>query len=852
MKRFFERFLFISLVILIGLTTLIRPALTQEPPVDFDKFLEELFGPPPTKKSEPVPTKKTPLPSKKKELVEKKQLTAKQAENEHRTVLKLNEASRLLGELIPITKNDLFSPEIQAKIHKEIYKKVKDVQTKPTGIIEDKLLEDEFLEKAIDKKVPYQEQGVYGLEALIKEILSEDIYIAALATKNKLLKKITNFTTKLSVLNKNSNQFLKDIAQVKPTEQEQLTQLLLPLNQRKEPISLVRIEKKKVFDKEIKRQFKGQKGIQNQLKTLHEQKNSLEKQLLDLFTKQIQDFTKQLETIINDPEVKKKIEKVIKTAEELARTANRESRSQYSRSYGGGREPGDYQPRRQWDGNGDRDNWRPSYGQAPQYGEQYEKKDLPEETATTEEAKKDDTSWPPKKDTEEKKEKKSDLIMLMNKAVELVKDICSQIKGTTTIDDDILRTILENNHYKIKELNDIVTQVETRKNSPQAKNDQKKDEWKPAKRAYEQTFQQYIEPLVLLGKYGNVTITEKPNGRYAIDVKKQTQNIIRAIYKQIAFPKELEDRIKEKITETIQKNLVANMAGLKTFNPNTHLISLGIDKTLEPIRMHLFKTAQMLVAAKNNPISIDVATSNLNITNAHLDLIKQLENFANGKFSSFLQKQIFEVQKHTTETENHFNELSREIENIIEKQKITGTSKQAILKTFAYQGTTPTRGAPQLRELFNKTVSIGGKNYQYQEIAQYHLSASALNELDQCIQLINEIKNETRGKWNLRQPATPAIKILDAILAREFDVQADRVRSIQSAQTANVLTIPLQTYVANNPGITDAERLFSQYYEVELRRQYTLFVHCELKINNKTKIKSFIYRPTGARRVTYD
>lgn len=844
MKRFF-----LLGLLLVCLVPWAQPK--EEPASDFDKFLEELFGPPPKKAAEEkAPTQMAPAPAQK-PTTAKQEITAAKLEKAKQDMIHtLNEISELLGSLIPAIKHEIFSPKIHA-IHDEIHKKVINIQTKSTGIVEAKLLEDKPLEKAIHKKIPYQEQGTYGLEALIKEILSEDVYTQALGQKTNLHKKITSFAQRLSSLNMIINTFFTDLKAIKLTEQEELTQLKIPLAQRKEPMSLLRIEKKKLFHKELKRQFQNQKRIQGLLKKLYNEKNRLEKDLNNLFLRQIPHFTQQLETLINDPEVKKEIEEAIQTRKKLEEAATRESKDW---GYRGRYDDDDYRPRRRsWGGGAPGTGWGRPYGRKgdgpePQYQEtrEEEKQQEPEkETIKTKDDKVKDNGLFSAKDKKEEKPKdekpKTDLISLMHKATALIKEICSAIKPGTTIIDEIVGTTLEANHYKIQELNDVVTQIETTKTTKQAQDDQKKrkTEWQSVERGYRQAFDNHLKPIILLAKYGYAKPVEKPDGRYEITMPTETQKALQNTYNHLKRTadkktKDKESAIKQEITDLIKAALATSLNGIELFDINHNLIALGTSQAIEPVKKHLLTILQMILAAKNNPLAIATTTANLNIQQTQLNLIKRFESLAQGKFSSKVQKNIFNVQKHKTATEKHFVTLTNKIEEIMKAQNITGPTPQTILKSFTHGQRQPlARGENELNELFNKRVSIAGKEYTYQQVAQYHFAAAALNELDQCIELIKQIRAQTRGNWNLKRPARPDIQILEAVWTENF----------MNAQGANVITIQLQNSIPTRVKATIeiAQQLFLNYYTTQLNARHKLFIRCKIKTDDGIKEKEFIF-----------
>jgi len=318
---------------------------------------------------------------------------------------------------------------------------------------------------------------------------------------------------------------------------------------------------------------------------------------------------------------------------------------------------------------------------------------------------------------------------------------------------------------------------------------------------------------------------------------------------------EEETKIKQTIIAQIKNQLATHFIGLNTaFDPNQTLLDLGIttETSLELLKINLFAILQSVLAAKNNPLTISIKSTDLEITQPKLNRIKEVFALVQGKFSPFLQKNIFNVQKHETVTKSHFEQLEEKIKRIITTKKLVKKPID-LIKGGTTDGAFPDVANTELRELFSENVSIAGKTYSYRKIARYHLMAAALNELDQCIQLINEIKKQTQTKWSI--PAiqkNPDIEIVDAILANRFNLADDTVESIEDPQSSNVITTALINYVQNNiatqtirglpNNILKASYLFQQFFSTRKRIPHgrEFLIICNIKINGTKEKKAFI------------
>jgi len=816
---------------------------------DFDKFLQELFGPPDApKKVKPSPPIKEDAVAakaeKEKKLVEKVEKEEKE-EIRQKVLLDLRELKRLLESITNATQSNIFTPQFREMIKKYIQ------QGEPIPVTPETTMENNADETPL---ASYKNQGAYGLIALLGKILSKKVYRQALAEEKyeDLREELHDLANKLSDLNHDIDNFKDSITVV--TEEKILKEYLRPQKERKiQPLTPA--------------QQKEQIELQNRLTNLY---------------KKLPNFTKQLEEILTDPEVTKQIEKKIKTREELEREAQRKSKY-YSSPYNGRRwfddggrwAPGGYTPPFDSDGQGffDGNQDRADYTEPS-------RNDFEKEPTELKDDKKKGIGWKrprEKKETVEDK-LKTNLISLIKQATTLLKDICSPIKPTTTITDESIESILETNHYKIKELAETIKQIENQKNTPQAQKEKKQTEWKQAEQAYHSAFVQYLNPLILLGKYGYIqqgkepdtqekklkTLVETPAGRYQVILPTTPQNEIRTIYQLMtkALPQPLkkkvieeETKIKQTIIAQIKNQLATHFIGLNTaFDPNQTLLDLGIttETSLELLKINLFAILQSVLAAKNNPLTISIKSTDLEITQPKLNRIKEVFALVQGKFSPFLQKNIFNVQKHETVTKSHFEQLEEKIKRIITTKKLVKKPID-LIKGGTTDGAFPDVANTELRELFSENVSIAGKTYSYRKIARYHLMAAALNELDQCIQLINEIKKQTQTKWSI--PAiqkNPDIEIVDAILANRFNLADDTVESIEDPQSSNVITTALINYVQNNiatqtirglpNNILKASYLFQQFFSTRKRIPHgrEFLIICNIKINGTKEKKAFI------------
>ena len=534
----------------------------SEDEFDIDKWLKEIGIDPGPKEAKPGEPPKALFEAPPEKPEEPKETPEEVAEKVKEAREKLEKFAKLLDSTIQYALDvNLFFQGFREKINKYIQMKIKAKLKKTKGKLEklSKGPQTDEAEKEFFESVS-EISGANGLLVLIKTVLSGTTYLEAF--DKKILNNIKKKSTELEKIKNDIKDYKKNKEELKQiTKEEKLA-----------------IEKKKTFGEELtekeKRLLAGEKSI---IKT----REKLETRLLDTF-KKLPPIINKIKKIFADPAVQKKIHD-----ERIRRGKGEPSRDYYYPGYSrfgddSGDWPPGFRPDDYYKQQGDYEGDLPSYDYLPPLPPTDD--DIkPTDDKDEEDKKKYERVKKKKKDDKKKKEaaekekkkieaeekkriEKAKATEILNKAANLINEICKDVNPESSVIDSKLKDILLAENEKInslklamdeavkrnkakasafaeatadrpapkkKELYTYEDETKEEKKKRKAEEKKKAEEEKIRKeieekqkhttlgleksqKNFNQTLINNIEKLVLLCKYGYAETAEKPDGRFVV------------------------------------------------------------------------------------------------------------------------------------------------------------------------------------------------------------------------------------------------------------------------------------------------------------------------------------------------
>jgi len=642
-------------------------------------------------------------------------------------------SKKIKSPLFGIEFSDSLKPFIsgQVKVTKEI-KKGKEISAK---------------EEKPKEKVSYEISGLVGLNVLTKNIESKKTYRTAIDEKEfeTLHKKMNVLLNALSdIFNEIDNLEIKYPERTKSLkeddEEELLRQYLMPREKRR----------KKVVSKLIKKQ--DEKSLSN-----------LKRRIFKYFKEDISDILKELEKVVTKPEVVKKIEERTKRREDLARRYQIPppySTPYYSPSNTSSYQPSSYTPR-SYDDYGD---YGSSYGGYSGYPASYQ---YPYTTQSQQKSEQPTASSAPEKSkskfyrpTKSKETKTSPEVMSLNnvikKAVSLLREICSEVKSSTNIDDKVLRKTLKSKSDKIINLENTLSEIGKEKAKTSKLSKENLSLVSQEETELNDTTLECMNSIIKLAKYGYIYFQEKSDGHWEIKNGHPAQQTIRNIYSKLKqrLPKQYsvqvekkEKQISQEIESHIKKEFIQQLSkiniptlGSSEKDNILETPSQVIDNQLK----NSLRLLQLVISAKNQPYSFTLTTND--VKSAKIDQITKLESFAIGiankdlfnKVHQYQEKNSGEYEATASETiillEDKFPDVNFEKKFSLNKFLFPylSSKKQDDWKTYVL-------------DKFNDDVSSDEKNKTLntmRELAQNAYLAHLFNRLDKIIKVMQELRRQ--------------------------------------------------------------------------------------------------------------